>query len=181
MKNLMIILMSLIVGFTFSGCGSIGVKPVQPCIVDFPTDDGRIEKIEFNVLCDKILAEGRESYICNLRESHQFDACYIHRAMEVVVKEGLVMEGYTAEEFEQWGEYIKGRVEAGLSYGILKDLMLAQFTKFNKLLGAQVLILGDMFLELPQDTLMPRDDAIMVASSIDDLVQEVKNLDIWLN
>ena len=181
MNKLILIIISIVALSLLSCAQGVNVKPVQPCIVDVPTDDGRIEKIEFNALCDTIVAAGRESHICALREKHQIDACYIHRGMEVVAKEGLVMEGYTAKDFEKWGEYVKGRVEAGLTYGILKDLMLAQFTKFNKLLGAQVLILGDMFLELPQDALIPKDDAIMVASSIDDLVQEVKNLDIWLN
>jgi len=180
MKYLSIILMSVLLAFALIACSGVGVRPVQPCIVDVPTDDGRVEKVEFNALCDKIIAEGRESHICALREEHQIDACYIHRGMEVISKEGLVMEGYTSAEFEKWGEYIKDRVEAGLTYGILRDLMLAQFTRFNKLLGAQVLILGDMFLELPQDTLIPRDDAIMIASSIDDLVTEVKALGIWL-
>lgn len=180
MNKLILIIVSIIALSLIACGGTVGVKPVQPCIVDVPTDDGRVEKIEFNALCDQIIAQGRESHICALREKHQIDACYIHRGMEVISKEGLVMEGYTSAEFEKWGDYIKERVEAGLTYGILRDLMLAQFTKFNKLLGAQVLILGDMFLELPQDTLIPRDDAIMIASSIDDLVTEVKALGIWL-
>jgi hypothetical protein len=100
--------------------------------------------------------------------------------MEIISKEGLVMEGYTSEQFEEWANYVKERVKAGMTYGILRDVILAQFTKMNRMLGAQVLILGDMFLQLPQDTVIPEADRIMVASSINDLVNEVKALGIWL-
>ena len=172
--------MSVFIAFTLAACGTVGVKPVQPCIVDVPTDDGKVEQIEFNAFCDKLIAEGKTSFICGLRENHNLDACYLHRGLEVISKEGLVLEGYTFEEFELWANGIKVRIENGITYGLLRTLVLAQFTKINKMLGAQILILGDMFLELPQDELIPEGDIIMVVSSIDDLVQEVKTLSIWL-
>jgi hypothetical protein len=158
----------------------IGIKPVQPCIVDVPQDDGTVQQIEFNELCDKFAEEGKVSLICNLRNENNLDACYLHRAMEVISQEGLVLEGYTYEEFEEWANEVIVKIENGITYGLLKNLVLAQFTKINKMLGAQVLILGDMFLELPQDELIPMGDIIMVISSIEDLKQEVKTLSIWL-
>jgi len=181
MNKLILIIVSII-ALMFMACGTgVQVKPVQPCIVDVPTADGKVEQIEFNAFCDKVVAEGKASFICGLREEHNLDACYLHRGMEVVSKEGLVLEGYTFEEFETWANKVKSKVEAGLTYGLLRDLVLAQFTKINRMLGAQMLILGDMFLELPQDELIPESDITLVVSSIDDLVQEVKTLDIWLN
>lgn len=180
MNKILLIIVSII-ALSLMACGGVQVKPVAPCVVDVPTADGKVEQVEFNALCDKFIAEGQASYICALREEHDFDACYIHRGIEIVAKEGLVMEGYTAEEFEAWGNQVVEMVKAGMTYGTLKTVVLAQFTKFNKMIGAQVLILGDMFLELPQDQLIPEADAIMVVSSINDLVKEVKNLDIWLN
>ena len=169
-----IYLISVIALLSLISCSGVNVKPVQPCIVDTP--DGTIE---FNSLCEKLKLEGEKSYICDLSEKH-VDACYLHRSMEIISKEGLVMEGYTSEEFEQWGNYLKTRIEAGMTYGILRDVILAQFTKMNRMLGAQVLILGDMFLQLPQDAVIPEADTIIVSSSIDDLINEVKALGIWL-
>ena len=49
------------------------------------------------------------------------------------------------------------------------------------MVGAQVLLFGDMFLQLPQDKFIPDDDIILVVSSIDDLVVEVRGLSIWVN
>ena len=163
------ILMSLI------ACSGITIKPVQPCIVNTPTGN-----IEFNSLCEKLKLENKTSNICELREKHNIDPCYIHRSMEVISKEGLVLEGYTAEEFETWANSVKERIKAGLTYATLRSLMVSQFTKINKMLGAQILILGDMFLELPQNEIIPEADIIILTSSIDDLVKEVKELDIWL-
>ena len=173
-----IVLLFVAISIAIVGCvgGSVGVRPVQPCIVDKP--DGSM--IEFNAYCQEIKDAGRISNICALGEKHNVDACYLHRGMEIISKEGLIMEGYTAEDFTKWGEYVKERVRQGITYGTLKDIVLAQFTKFNRLIGAQVLILGDMFLQLPQDVLIPMDDSIIVVSSINDLVNEVKALDIWI-
>lgn len=180
MKRLLLVM--LLIGVALSiGCNGVGIKPVAPCIVDVPTPDGRMEQIEFSAYCLQVEAQGKESHICSLGKQYSVDACYLHRSMEVISKEGLVMKGYTYQEFAEWGNYVKDRVRAGLTYALLRDIILAQFTKFNQMLGAQILILGDMFLELPQDALIPEADAVLIASSIDDLVKEVRNLGIWLN
>ena len=174
MKKLVIAFMAAL--FFIMSCGFAQIRPVADCIVDRP--DGT--QIEFKQLCAEIEAAGRTSYICNLQKEYNFDACYLHRGMEVVAKEGLILEGYTAEEFTKWGNEVKMRLKAGMTYGTLKTIILAQFTKINKMIGAQILVFGDMFLELPQDTFIPADDIEIAISSIDDLVQEVVDLDIWL-
>jgi hypothetical protein len=48
------------------------------------------------------------------------------------------------------------------------------------MVGAQILLLGNMIVQLPQNEIIDQDDTILVLSSIDDLVQEVKRLDIWI-
>jgi hypothetical protein len=178
MKKLVSILfiILLFISACAGGLGGIKTKPITPCVVEL--QDGR--QVEFNALCEQIKAEGGTSYICDLQEKYSVDPCYIHRGMEVAAKEGLVLEGYTAQDFDKWANSVKEKVQAGLTYGDLRTIILAQFTKVNRMLGAQVLILGDMFLELPQNTVIPQNDIEIVLSSINDLVKEVKRLDIWL-
>jgi len=174
MKYLILVLVSM---FMFVSCnGIINVKPVAPCIVD--KYDG--STIELSLLCAEIDAAGRTSYICNLQKEYNVDACVIHRGMEVLAKEGLVLEGYTADEFKLWGDDVIMALEYGMTNGDLKNMVLAQFMKINKIAGAQILILGDMFLDLPQTQMIPEDDVEIFISSIQDLVQEVLRLDIWL-
>ena len=175
MKNLFLILLSMSVLFAFA-CNGIGVKPTAPCVVD--KSDGA--QIELSVLCAEIDAAGRTSYICNLQKEYNVDACVIHRGLEVLSKEGLILEGYTADEFKLWGDKVIIAIENGITYGELKIMVLAQFMKINRMIGAQVLILGDMFLDLPQATLIQEDDIEIAVSSINDLVQEVLRLDMWL-
>jgi len=103
----------------------------------------------------------------------------LHRGLEVVSQEGLVLEGYTFEEFEAWANYVRDRVKAGITFGTLQSIALEQFTKINKMVGAQILLLGNVMVQLPQNEIIEQDDTILVLSSIDDLVQEVKRLDIW--
>lgn len=174
-KNLVITVL-VFTTFMITSCISIGTNKVTPCVID--RFDGT--QVELQQLCAEFEADGLKSYICDLKVNYDLDACYLHRGLEVIVKEGLILEGYTAEEFQEWGDDLKILVKKGLTYGTLKSVFLAQFTKINKLAGAQILILGDMFLELPQTELIPITDVELVLSSIDDLVQEVKALDMWL-
>jgi len=148
---------------------------MTPCIVDKP--DG--SNIELSQFCNESRQAGRTSYICNLEKEYQLDPCVLHRGLEVVSQEGLVLEGYTFEEFEAWANYVRDRVKAGITFGTLQSIALEQFTKINKMVGAQILLLGNVMVQLPQNEIIEQDDTILVLSSIDDLVQEVKRLDIW--
>ena len=172
-KLFMVICLSALIASCL-GSQKVGVVP---CIVDKP-DGSQISLIEF---CADVKMNNRTSYICSLQEDYKFDPCILHRGMEVASKEGLILEGYTFEEFEAWAQYTKDRVKNGVTYGDLKTIVLAQFTKINKMVGAQIFLFGDMFLQLPQDKLIPDDDIILVVSSIDDLVSEVRGLSIWVD
>jgi hypothetical protein len=173
MKQLVtLICMALLI----ASCAGIGLKPVQECIVDKP--DGT--QVSLTQFCADVEITGETSYICGLEKEYQFDPCVIHRGMEVVSKEGLILEGYTFEEFEEWASYVNVRLESGMNYNTLKTIILTQFTKVNKMVGAQILVFGDMFLQMPQDVLMPKADIILAISSINDLVEEVKELSIWI-
>ena len=175
MKKIFILsCLSVLLVSCLGGTGGVGVTP---CIVYKP-DGSQVTLVEF---CSDAKVSGRTSYICSLQEEYEFDPCIIHRGMEVVSKEGLILEGYTFEEFDAWAQYVKDRVKTGVTYGDLKTIVLAQFTKINKMVGAQVLLFGDMFLQLPQDKFIPDDDIILVVSSIDDLVVEVRGLSIWVS
>jgi len=174
MKKLFIVLYLSVLLVSCMGNQKVGVTP---CIVDKP-DGAQLSLVEF---CADVKMFGRTSYICSLQEDYKFDPCIIHRGMEVVSKEGLILEGYTFQEFEAWAQYTKDRVKNGITYGDLKTIVLAQFTKINKMVGSQVFLFGDMFLQLPQDKFIPDDDIILVVSSIDDLVSEVRGLSIWVD
>jgi len=167
-KNIMLIIILLVL----LSCATI---KMTPCIVDKP--DG--SNIELSQFCNESRQAGRTSYICNLEKEYQLDPCVLHRGLEVVSQEGLVLEGYTFEEFEAWANYVKDRVKAGITFGTLQSIALEQFTKINKMVGAQILLLGNVMVQLPQNEIIEQDDTILVLSSIDDLVQEVKRLDIW--
>lgn len=179
MKTIMSCVILVVVSLFLISCvgtTGVGVRPITQCMVDLP--DGK--QISLNEFCAEVELTGRLSYICSLQKEHDFDPCYLHRGLEVASKEGLVLEGYTFEEFKEWADYTKDRVREGVSYGTLKTIVLAQFTKINRLVGAQVLLLGDMFLQIPQEKLIPDDDITLIISSIDDLVVEVRGLSIWL-
>jgi len=159
-----------------ASCGGMGINPVTECMVEQP-DHTQVSLTQF---CADVDLAGETSYICNLKKDYKFDPCILHRGMEVISKEGLLLEGYTFEEFEAWAMYVKARLESGMNYNTLKTIILAQFTKFNKLAGAQILIFGDMFLQMPQNVIIPKADIILVISSIDDLVEEVQVLSVWM-
>jgi hypothetical protein len=178
MKSLVMALCSGVL-LLMVACSSIGLQPggvTVPCIVDKP--DG--SQIELSQFCIEVREAGRVSYICNLEQDYSLDPCVLHRGLEVVSKEGLILEGYTFKEFKKWADYTKDRVKNGLSFGDLQTIVLAQFTKINKMVGAQILLLGGTFLQIPQAEIIPPDDIILVISSIDDLVVEVRGLSIWI-
>ena len=130
MKKVIMLVMLCSLIFAFTACDSWRLKPVSPCIVD--RSNGA--QIEFSALCNGIAANGEKSYICDLQKDYEYDACYIHRGLEIAAKEGLILEGYTAKEFEEWGTYVTSRVRGGITFGLLKDLggFIGKNGKFRK-------------------------------------------------
>lgn len=167
---------SIIFLLLFLSCAYVNQIEVTPCIVNKPDES----QVSLNEFCTDVKLSGRTSYICKLKEEYKFDPCLLHRALEVVSKEGLILEGYTFEQFKEWAEFVKMRVLTGLTYDTLKTIILTEFSKINKKVGSQILILGNIFLQLPQYEIIPSDDAILITSSIDDLVKEVRELSIWI-
>jgi hypothetical protein len=163
--------------FSLVACAGLKFKKVQPCIVD-KLDGTKQELSEY--IAEKTV-EGGKSYIIDTAAKTGIDPCIAHRILEVVSKEGLVLEGYTYEEFEKWVGKVKGMVEGGMSFGDLRFVLVAKFTDINKMIGAQVLILGDMFLELPDAEFLTEIDKELILSSLNDLLKEVKDLSIWMD
>ena len=167
MKKL--IISCIVILFLFA-CAGGNFLTTAPCIVD-KTDGAQIE---FGQYCAEVQATNQVSFICNLKTEKNLDACYLHRTLEIVSVSGVVLETYTIEEFESWANYLKDALNAGMSYNTLRLFILDKFADMNKKAGATILILGNMFLQLPQAEIIPRADIELINSSIDDLVNDMK-------
>lgn len=165
-----IIISCMIALLLVAGCaGGIGLKTTRPCIVD------RAEgQIEFNQFCVEVQEKGKISYICNMKTNHNLDACYLHRTLEIVSLSGVMLDVYEIEDFVMWANYLKKTLKAGMSYNTLRLYVMEKFTSVNKSAGASILLLGSMFLQLPQYEIIPEADIILINSSIDDLVNDMQ-------
>jgi hypothetical protein len=168
MKKLILILALI----TF-GCAGLQFGMKQDCILN--TGE------ELSVFCDTVAADpNRKSYICETAAEVQIDPCVGYRMIELVAKEGIILEGYTEAEFNAWADRLLDMVKSGTSFGDLKTVVLAQVVKLNRLAGAQLFLFSDMLISLPDNQFITADDVILIESAIIDLKEEVHRMSLFV-
>lgn len=150
---------------------------VQPCIVSVPQNGGTKMDVPLATLCDD---PNFESVICETGKKLNMDPCILHRTLEFGSKEGYIFHYYTVDQFKAIGEDAKSRIRVGMQVSDLTIILYEFAGRINSAAGAQIIIIADTFLNLPQTQLLKEGDVVLSTSSIDDLIKEVVRISTWL-
>lgn len=179
MKKLLILLVS--VAFLFAACTVTQDGKIEwgtniqtaPCILHTGQP--------FKDFCAEVIAdEGRTSLICQIEIEHGIDPCAGYRVIEIIAKEGTLFELYTEAEFNEWADNGIELVKTGITFDDLKAYLMAQVAKLNELLGAQIMIVGDMFIYIEGGAIISPDDALVMEAVFIDLKKEVHKMSIFV-
>lgn len=175
MKKIFIIfLLIFCFPFLFSSCknGFIGWEP-QECVLHTGET--------LTSFCETVkLDPNRSSYLCSIAEEKGYDLCSAYRIIEIAAKEGILVKGYTEDQFNSWADRGIRLVKSGVNIGDIKDYLTAQLTKINAIAGAQIMIFGDMFVQLPAYQIISPDDAILLEAVFIDLKSEVHRMALFV-
>lgn len=131
--------------------------------------------------CAEVEADpDRRSVFCDIGKKGM-DPCMVYRSVEFAVKEGTILEGYTEEEFNEWADEILELAKAGLTADDLKNLLMAQAAKINKLAGYHLMIITDTFVHFSAEELLSSDDVLLVEAMVIDLKKEVHKYSLFVS
>jgi hypothetical protein len=135
----------------------------------------------FESFCADVAADdSRSSLLCQIETEYGVDPCVGYRVMELAAKEGALFEVYTQREFDEWADKGIELAKSGVTFNDIKVYGLAQVAKLNKLVGAQVMMMGDMLIYVDDSAMIGSDDALILEAVFIDLKAEVARMQIFV-
>lgn len=166
MNNVLLVFLSLL------AVGCAGVQGPGTVVVSVP--DPMTASAECNAQLDQLTA-GKDGP--SLIRERIPNPCAAMRYALAVAKGGIIWDLYKAGALAQWGTEIKEKLAAAqLTYADLNLLLSREILKFNKQLGGTYLMLTELALQFPEQTLLTAQDQAILNAGIDIIVAEARRL-----
>ena len=103
------------------------------------------------------------------------DPCQAKRLIIMAAKlPAIEWEKKYTVEFEKWAAFIEARLEDGITYAELQDIVIIEIAKLNKKVGMALLVVSDAIFVFDDNTKILEIDMAMLKALIQDLRREVK-------
>lgn len=99
--------------------------------------------------------------------------CAAQNIIVSVARAGVVLEAYQVEEFVHWTDEARQIVMVGASMQDLKLYVGKEITKLNRKFGGLFFIVSDLFIALPDQETIVKDDVTIINAALDDVVVKV--------
>lgn len=159
-----IILLLALLAFLFS-CTMPGVtvKPPNPMV----------SSAECNASLDAITAGLEGDSLIRAKVPNPCDA---YRVLATVAKAGVIWEQWQAQEVIKWGEELKAKVQAKITYDDLILLADREVKKLNAKLAGTYILLTGLAVDIQSPEVIKPKDAAILTKGLDGIIADAKRM-----
>ncbi|MCK5139693.1 MAG: hypothetical protein KAQ85_07625 [Thermodesulfovibrionia bacterium] len=168
MKKLFILFLALVV-LVVVGCGTVGLKPMDPFSPP-PLDSTGVPTC--SIYEDNDIASG-------LIYDNVRNPCAAQNILIFIAQGGYTFEAYQFEDFKKWADSLKVVLGNGISYTSFRALILKAVMDQNRKMGMLLFSASGLIDMFQGDALMDANDVKLSVMSIDDLIEQVRLLTVF--